>query len=630
LSISFFSFKPFANVSVKTKLRLSAVVTISLALVVALTVLLSSMKIEEATKMEDFAVEVIQNVSDLNSLSYAYLLLQDKRPRGQWQLRHRSLGKLLAEHAITTPDEESLIARLRSNHQQMKNIFDVLVKGTEEGRTGEKRKVHGELSEALTTQLMARSEMIVKDASLLKSEATQRMYIVRKRSVFLVLVSIFLLILPAGLTSSLLARGIGTRMSELERGTRQVAAGDLGYRFAVTGTDEIGRLSSAFNEMTAKLSASYEAIRRQADLIELSHEAIIVKDLDNRILFWSNGAEEIYGWTKAEALGSITHSFLKTQFPVPFDEYTAVLTGQGRWEGELVHKKRGGSNLTVLSKQVLQRDEAGTPVGIMEINIDITERKRAEDETRKHAAQLEVSNRELQDFAFVASHDLQEPLRKIQAFGDRLKTRCSAALGPEGTDYLERMQNAAARMQTLIQSLLNYSRVTTKARPFSRTDLAASVREAVGNLEASIRDTNGRVEVEELVTIDADPVQMVQLFQNLIGNALKFHGEERPVVKVYGLPVEPDTKKARSRDRAYTIFIKDNGIGFDEKYLDRIFTPFQRLHGRGVYEGTGIGLAICRKIADRHGGTITAKSTQGEGTTFIVSLPVKQPKGETE
>ena len=305
----------------------------------------------------------------------------------------------------------------------------------------------------------------------------------------------------------------------------------------------------------------------------------------------------------------------------------AVLTREGHWEGELIHTRKDGSRLTVLSRQVLQRSEADTPVAILEINIDITERKQAEEETKKYAAQLETSNRELQDFAFVASHDLQEPLRKIQAFGDQLKTDCRASLGDEGADYLDRMRNAAARMQDLIQALLNYSRVTTKANPFSRADLAAAAREAMDNLETSLSETGGEVEIGELMTIDADQVQMVQLFQNLIGNALKFHGEEKPIVKLYGL-TEKHSKGVY--DGNYTIFVEDNGIGFDEKYLDRIFTPFQRLHGRGTYDGTGIGLAICRKIVDRHGGSITAKSIPGKGTTFVVSLPVKQSKGGTE
>jgi PAS domain S-box-containing protein len=379
------------------------------------------------------------------------------------------------------------------------------------------------------------------------------------------------------------------------------------------------------DELELRVQERTEALRRQADLIELSHEAIIVRDLESRILFWSKGAEETYGWTKAEAQGNVTHSFLKTKWPVSFDEHMAVLVREGRWEGELIHTKKDGSRLTVLSRHALQRDEAGAAVAILEINIDITERKKAEDETKKYAARLEASNRELQDFAFVASHDLQEPLRKIQAFGDQLKIGCGASLDLEGIDYLNRMQSAAARMQALIQALLHYSRVTTRAKPFLPTDLSQAAHGAVGDLVERIRETEGLVDVEELATIDADFIQMGQLFQNLIGNALRFHGKERPVVKIYGrMETHPDG----TPDGKYTIFVEDNGIGFEEKYLDRIFIPFQRLHGRGAYEGTGIGLAICRKIVDRHNGSITAKSMPGKGTTFMVSLPVKQSKGE--
>ena len=277
----------------------------------------------------------------------------------------------------------------------------------------------------------------------------------------------------------------------------------------------------------------------------------------------------------------------------------------------------------MLSRQALQKDDAGNPLAILEINLDITDRKHAEEEIQRYASQLELSNRELQDFAFVASHDLQEPLRKIQAFGDQLKTEYGERLDAEGRDYLARMHNAAVRMQALIQALLNYSRVTTKARPFSRTDLAAIAREVGGDLEARIMETGGRMEIGDLDAIEADPTQMRQLIQNLVGNALKFHGDEKPVVKVYG------RSDGHVRNGQYQIFVEDNGIGFDEKYLDRIFTPFQRLHGRGAYEGTGIGLAVCRKIVDRHGGSITAKSAPGKGSTFIVTLPAKQPKGGT-
>jgi light-regulated signal transduction histidine kinase (bacteriophytochrome) len=247
------------------------------------------------------------------------------------------------------------------------------------------------------------------------------------------------------------------------------------------------------------------------------------------------------------------------------------------------------------------------------------ERRRAEERLQAFTAQLERSNRELQDFASVASHDLQEPLRKIQGFAGRMKVKYAQALGEPGCDYLERMESAAERMRTLIQDLLAFSRITTKAQPFAPVDLAQVARDVLSDLEGRIHQTRGRVHLGQLPTLDADATQMRQLLQNLISNALKFHRPETtPLVKVHG-----DWASARE----CRITVEDNGIGFEEKYRERIFQVFERLHGRGEYEGTGMGLAICRKIAERHGGRITAASTPGRGATFIVTLPVRHSEG---
>jgi PAS domain S-box-containing protein len=235
---------------------------------------------------------------------------------------------------------------------------------------------------------------------------------------------------------------------------------------------------------------------------------------------------------------------------------------------------------------------------------------------------LERSNRELEDFAYVASHDLQEPLRKIQAFGNLLEAEYGKEIG-EGQDYLNRMRGAAGRMSILIEDLLSFSRVTTKARPFTPIDLQTIASEVVEDLEARIRETKGSVVIEQLPTLNADPLQMRQLFQNLIANALKFHRPDvPPLVEV---SAEPVTGK-NGTIKAYRLLISDNGIGFDEKYLDRIFAVFQRLHGHDAYEGTGIGLAVCRKIVERHGGSITAESREGQGATFIITLPANTLK----
>jgi PAS domain S-box-containing protein len=235
------------------------------------------------------------------------------------------------------------------------------------------------------------------------------------------------------------------------------------------------------------------------------------------------------------------------------------------------------------------------------------------------SAKLERSNLELLEFASVASHDLQEPLRKVQTFGDRLKSLCAANLDEQGLDYLNRMLNSASRMQLLIQDLLAFSRVGSRPRAFVAVDLALVTREVLSDFEIRIAETDAQVEVSDLPTIDADPILIRQLLQNLIGNALKFHKKgQAPVVRVWAQS-EADAV-AHSADM-WIISVADQGIGFEEKYLDRIFTMFQRLHGRNEYEGTGVGLAICRKIAWSHGGDITATSMPGHGSVFTIALP---------
>jgi len=188
------------------------------------------------------------------------------------------------------------------------------------------------------------------------------------------------------------------------------------------------------------------------------------------------------------------------------------------------------------------------------------------------------------------------------------------------------MQNAAGRMQNLITDLLTFSRVTTQAQPFVPVNLRQVAEEVLSDLETRIETTNGTIELGELATIDADPMQMRQLLQNLIGNALKFNRPGTPpIVKISGkiCDILAANQLSKSTGAIYCLTVEDNGIGFEEKYTDRIFKVFQRLHGRSEYEGTGIGLSVCRKIAERHGGNITAQSVPGEGTTFIVNLPIK-------
>jgi light-regulated signal transduction histidine kinase (bacteriophytochrome) len=256
----------------------------------------------------------------------------------------------------------------------------------------------------------------------------------------------------------------------------------------------------------------------------------------------------------------------------------------------------------------------------------VAERTEAVEERSKELAR---SNAELEQFASVTSHDLQEPLRKIRMFGDRLQSKLGDRLEEDPAKDLGRMQNAAERMQLLITDLLNFSRVTTKGAEFERVDLGQVAAEVVSDLEARVIELNARVEIGDLPTLDADRMQMRQLIQNLVSNALKFHREgEPPVIQIRGDLVGGQSPRFAGEGAAgdrCVLTVEDNGIGFDEKYADRVFVAFQRLHTRSSYDGTGIGLSIARKIVWRHGGDISAASKPGEGSTFTVTLPVDRP-----
>jgi PAS domain S-box-containing protein len=292
---------------------------------------------------------------------------------------------------------------------------------------------------------------------------------------------------------------------------------------------------------------------------------------------------------------------------------------------DITARKQAEAALIKLTETLEQRVRERT-VDLERVNVALKqenrERRRAEQVLEKTNMALLQSNRELQDFAYVASHDLQEPLRKISTFADLLRSDYEAQLDAPAISYIERMMSAAERMRHLIRDLLEFSRIKTKPQPFQETDLNKVVHNVLIDLEVRIKESGGRVDVEELPSIEVDPMQMHQLFQNLLGNALKFRRKEVPPVVKLRAVAETDEYAVE----VCRITIEDNGIGFEEQYIDRIFSPFQRLHARTEYEGTGMGLAICRRIVERHHGTITARSIPGRGTTFTVVLPVRQER----
>jgi two-component system, chemotaxis family, sensor kinase Cph1 len=345
---------------------------------------------------------------------------------------------------------------------------------------------------------------------------------------------------------------------------------------------------------------------------------------EEKIVFANQRFADIYGFSKEEIIGKDSLDLVH-----PEDRPLIAEVRQRRIEGKEAPKeyearglKKDGELIWIQRRNSFIHYE-GKPAILGNV-LDVTALKKAETAMKANAKELERKNVELDNFASIASHDLREPLRKVQSFVNLLMSKYGQSLDDQGKDYLRRMQTATARMQALIESLLAFSHVTTKSRPVEEINLHKVAEEALSNLEVPIDETKGVVEVDSLPTARVDRQQMVQLFQNLIGNALKFHREGVPPhVKIYS------TGGDEKNPASVKICVEDNGIGFDEKYLDRIFAPFERLHGKEQYQGVGMGLAICMKIVERHGGTITAKSTIGAGSTFIVTIPVSPKSGET-
>jgi PAS domain S-box-containing protein len=390
----------------------------------------------------------------------------------------------------------------------------------------------------------------------------------------------------------------------------------------------------AISEDITDRKVAEEALAKERSLlrtvIDNLPDFIFAKDTQSRFILNNCAHARFLGAGFAvDVLGRSDRDFFPPELSAGYYQDDEVVMHGGEailGKEEPIIDHRGDRRWLSTTKVPLKRSD-GKIIGLVGLSLDITERRQAAERMERMVNELARSNGELEQFAYVASHDLQEPLRKIQAFSSRLRDRWGDMLGEQGQDYLSRVENAAARMQVLIEDLLSYSRVTSKAKPFVPVDLNEIAVGVLSDLEARIERLSAKVEIGPLPRLAADPTQMRQLLQNLIGNALKFHRKDNtPVVRIHSDTPGPAAGGAAETPSAETcrIVVEDNGIGFDPKHTSKIFQVFQRLHSRSEYQGSGIGLAVCKKIVDRHGGTIEAIGRPGEGATFIVTLPVKQ------
>jgi len=363
---------------------------------------------------------------------------------------------------------------------------------------------------------------------------------------------------------------------------------------------------------------------QQASLLDLTHDAISVRDMDDVITFWNHGAEELYGWTAGEVVGKLpAHRLLQTVFPAPLDEVNAELLRSSRWEGELEHIKADGSRVVVNSRWSLRRDDQGKAVAILETTNDVTERNQREheiltlnEELEKRATELEAINKELESFAYSVSHDLRAPLRHMVGFTELLKTNAASLVDTKGQRYMTIILESAKRMGNLIDDLLSFSRIGRAETHKGMLSLQQLVQEAVA--EAG-QDTGGRNivwRVGKFPDLYGDRSMLRIALVNLISNAVKFtRTRTQSEIEISCMDQTQDQVVA---------FIRDNGVGFDMKYADKLFGVFQRLHGPDEFEGTGIGLATVQRIVHRHGGRVWAEGLVDKGATFFFSLSKSQ------
>lgn len=488
----------------------------------------------------------------------------------------------------------------------------------------------------------------------------------------------------SGLIAGLISRRITGPARRLRDGAIAIGAGDLDRRVHVRGVAELAELGEAFNRMAVGLKDARKAIQeanaqleqrvqeRTADLVaankalqrgiaerkrmeeelrrtSLYARGLIEASLDPLVTISPDGKITDVNRATEEATGLSRERLVGTDFSDYFTEpdkaravYRQVIAEGEVRDYALTIRHTSGRAIDVLYNATVYRNEAGEVQGVFAAARDVTEHKKAEAELEKYrqhledlvkqrTAQLEASNRQLQaeiaehqrvaedlarsnrdleQFAYVASHDLQEPLRIVVGYLQLLERRYKGRLDHEADEFIHFAVDGAARMQTLIHDLLAYSRVGTQSRRFTPVPCESVLARALANLRQSIADTGATVTHDPLPTVLGDVAQLAQVFQNLIGNAIKFRGNQPPRVHV----------SARPKDDEWLFAVQDNSIGFEPEYADRIFAIFQRLHTREKYPGTGIGLSICKRIVERHGGRIWAESQPGKGSTFYFTL----------
>jgi signal transduction histidine kinase len=508
---------------IKTKLQITTVVSLIVALVIGSILFFSARQVNEAIKKEMAAEEIIRGLFELNILTNEYLMHHEERAKTQWQLKHDSIKRLLEEVEVKSPGKMVLLKRIRESHMNIKNIFSQMVSNYE-GYRDEKGGVSQELNEMLVGNLDTKSRSMVFDTYQLGKISSARLIASQQRAYLLVVLFVLITAVVVATVSFLIHSGVVRPIRKLHEGTEIIGAGNLDYKVGTMAKDEVGQLSRAFDRMTIELKESF-----------------------------------------------------------------------GGLEKEIAKRKRAEEEVRKLNAELEQR-------------------------VRDRTAQLEAANKELEAFSYSVSHDLRAPLRAIDGFSRILLEDYIENLDEEGKRVLSVIRNNTQKMGQLIDDLLLFSRLGRQELRASGIDMGKLAKAVSEELKLAVPERKLKFTINTLIPAQGDQAMIRQVFVNLLSNAVKFtRPKEIAVIEVDG--------RSERNENVYTV--KDNGVGFDMQYVNKLFGVFQRLHSSEEFEGTGVGLAIVQRIIHRHGGRVWAEGKINKGATIYFSLPEKEVDHES-
>jgi PAS domain S-box-containing protein len=652
--------------TIKTRLKISSLVYVAVTVGVGLVLLVGLQSLSRDLERAKTNYTVVKGLMELTTLIEDYLVHAEKRALKQWQTKHSTIGNLLQNRDLESSDLETT-GRLIKDHEENESLFSQVISIQDKIRSGElESKTSAELRDRLTGMLLMQMQSMVSDASQLYLAGQAR---IDSLLVRLMWVMMFFVAVTA---SIILGNHFLTRntlimpLTKLAKDTEIIGRGNLDHVVEIESHDEMGQLAQSFNVMTAELKKSYDALeaeireRKQAqeelkrhrdhleELVEertqglgmanenlraeiqerkrvdlsLQKEMYISEmtldslpgifylfDDQGKFLRWNRNFEEVSGYSAEEISQMHPLNFFRGDDLRVLEEAIGLVfvKGENEVEADFVSKNEVKTPYFLTGVRITLDD---TPC-LLGTGLDITERKRAESALARYVKELERTNAELEEFAYISSHHLQEPLRKVINFSELLVSRYEGQLNEQARRYLAYVIDGAMRMRALIEDLLVYTRLDRYEPSCDKINLNEMIRTILSDLDSGIRSVNAVVTLDDLPYVAADAREMRMLFENLVSNAIKFHREEAPHVHI----------SAKKDNNAWVFSVRDNGLGIDPAYADQIFGIFQLLHPAGKYPGTGIGLALCKKIVERHGGHIWVESEPGKGSVFYFTIP---------